>query len=157
MKKFYSFILLLLLTVNIISCGYQLRGTDEIKFKSISIAGGSASFTKILNKKFKQAGVKIESENAEKNLEIITDTYSKQILSLSSDGKVKEYKMKYKVSFRFKLKGGEWSAPINIETNRDYTYDDKNIIAKTEEELRIIKGMQEQIIRSMTMQISLSN
>ena len=36
MKKFYSFILLLLLTVNIISCGYQLRGTDEIKFKSIS-------------------------------------------------------------------------------------------------------------------------
>ena len=157
MKKFYSFILLLLLTVNIISCGYQLRGTDEIKFKSISISGGSVSFTKILKKKFKQAGVKIESENAEKNLEIITDTYSKQILSLSSDGKVKEYKMKYKVSFRFKLKRGEWSAPINIETNRDYTYDDKNIIAKTEEELRIIKGMQEQIIRSMTTQISLSN
>ena len=65
--------------------------------------------------------------------------------------------MKYKVSFRFKLKRGEWSAPINIETNRDYTYDDKNIIAKTEEEYRIIKGMQEQIIRSMTTQISLSN
>ena len=65
--------------------------------------------------------------------------------------------MKYKVSFRFKLKGSEWSAPINIETNRDYTYDDKNIIAKTEEEFRIVKGMQEQIIRSMTTQISLSN
>ena len=33
----------------------------------------------------------------------------------------------------------------------------ENIIAKTEEEYRIIKGMQEQIIRSMTTQISLSN
>ena len=157
MKKYLAFALLFILSINIASCGYQLRGADEIKFKSISIVGGSPSLAKVLKKKFKRKGVKIETGSAEKNLEIVTDSYSKEILSLSSAGKVKEYKIKYKISYRFKVKGGEWSNPINIEANRDYTYDDKNIIAKTKEESRIIKGMQEQLIRTMNNHISLSN
>ena len=157
MKKYLTLVFLILISVNIASCGYQLRGIDEIKFKSISIDGGSASFNKVLKKKFKRKGVKIETGNAEKILEIISDSYSKNILSLSSAGKVKEYKIKYKISYRFKVRGGEWSKQIDIETNRDYTYDDKNIIAKTKEESRIIKGMQEQLIRTITNQISISN
>ena len=39
---------------------------------------------------------------------------------------------------------------------RDYTYDDKNINAKTKEEARLIIGMQEQLIRRMVTQISVS-
>jgi len=156
MKKLLNYAFLILMSINIVSCGYQLRGVDELTFKTISITGGSPSFTKILNKKFKQSGIKINVENAEKYVEIINDTYSKVILSLSSAGKVQEYKITYKVSFRVKLKESGWGDPINIEAKRDYTYDDKNIIAKTEEESRIIKGMQEQLIRNMITQISLS-
>ena len=60
------------------------------------------------------------------------------------------------MSFRVKLNNGEWGDPINIETIRDYTYDDKNIIAKTEEESRLIEGMQEQLIRTIVTRISVS-
>ena len=63
MKKFYTFILLLLFLTNFISCGYQLRGVDGLNFKSVSIVGGSPGFTKLLKKKFKQAGVKVQEEN----------------------------------------------------------------------------------------------
>jgi LPS-assembly lipoprotein len=156
MKRIFNFILLLILTANIASCGYQLRGSQEINFKSITIVGGSSSFTKVLRKTFKQSGVKSQEKNAEKIVEIINDTFSKKILSLSSAGKVREYQINYKILFRFKSKDGQWSNSSNIETSRDYTYDDKNIIAKTKEETRLIKGMQEQLIRTIVTQISVT-
>jgi len=154
MKKFNSIILSLLLLVNITSCGYQFRGATEVNFVSISIDGGSPSFLKILKKQFKQSGVKVQERNSEKTLEITNDTFSKKILSLSAAGKVREYQINYKISFRFKSQDGEWSNSIDLEANRDFTYDDKNIIAKTEEESRLIKGMQEQLIRTIVNQIS---
>ena len=73
MKKIFNFIFLLIFTANIASCGYQLRGSQEINFKSITIIGGSPSFVKIMKKKFKQSGVKAQEENAEKILDIIND------------------------------------------------------------------------------------
>jgi LPS-assembly lipoprotein len=154
MKKFNSIILSLLLLVNITSCGYQFRGATDVNFVSISIDGGSPSFLKILKKQFKQSGVKVQERNSEKTLEITNDTFSKKILSLSAAGKVREYQINYKISFRFKSQDGEWGNSIDLEANRDYTYDDKNIIAKTEEESRLIKGMQEQLIRTIVNQIS---
>jgi LPS-assembly lipoprotein len=155
MKKILRFILLLILTSSFISCGYQLRGAQEISFKSISIDGGSKKFSKILKKKFNQSGVKINAVDSEISLEIINDNLSKEILSLSSKGKVREYQITYRVTYRVKSKDGEWGSAVKIETSRDYTFDDTNIISKTEEELRIIKGMQDQLIRTMVTQISI--
>ena len=156
MKKIFNFILLLILTANIVSCGYHLRGPQEVNFKSISINGGSKKFTKILKKKFNQSGVKINAVDSEISLEIINDNLSKEILSLSSKGKVREYQIIYRVTYRVKSKDGEWGSPVKIKTSRDYTFDDSNIIAKTEEELRIINGMQDQLIRTLVTQISVS-
>ena len=155
MKKILRFILLLVLTSSFISCGYQLRGAQEVSFKSISIDGGSKKFSKILKKKFNQSGVKINAVDSEISLEIINDNLSKEILSLSSKGKVREYQITYRVTYRVKSKDGEWGSAVKIETSRDYTFDDTNIISKTEEELRIIKGMQDQLIRTMVTQISI--
>ena len=157
MKKYYSLILPLLLLLNISSCGYQLRGTEGVAFESISIIGGSTSFVKILGKRLKQSGVKVQVKNSEKSLEITNDTFTKKILSLSSAGKIREYQINYKISFRFKSQAGEWSNLINLEANRDFTYDDKNIIAKTEEETRLIVGMQKQLIRTIITQMSVQN
>ena len=156
MKKILRFILLLILTSSFISCGYQLRGAQEVSFKSISIDGGSKKFSKILKKKFNQSGVKINAVDSEISLEIINDNLSKEILSLSSKGKVREYQIIYRVTYRVKSKDGEWGSPVKIKTSRDYTFDDSNIIAKTEEELRIINGMQDQLIRTLVTQISVS-
>ena len=154
MKKIFSFVFLLLLTASISSCGYQLRGVQEVNFESISINGGSTAFTKYLKKKFRQSGVKINTVDAERNIEIVNDSFTKKILSLSSKGRVKEYELTYTVSYRVKLQDNAWSSPIKIETSRDYTFDDASIIAKTEEESRLVKGMQEQLIRTIVTQIS---
>ncbi|MDC0183289.1 LPS assembly lipoprotein LptE [Nitrosomonadales bacterium] len=156
MEQILKYIFLIFISISIASCGFQFRGSDKLNFETISIVGGSPKFVKSLKKRFKQSKVRIETKNAQKNLEITDDTFSKKILSLSSSGKVKEYQITYKVTFRIKPKDGEWGELIAIETIRDYTYDDKNIIAKTEEESRLIEGMQEQLIRTIVTRISVS-
>ena len=139
------------------ACGFQLRGDIQANFDSISISGGTSSFNKTLQRKFRQAGITITSaSDAEKIVEIIENKFTKTILTLTGTGAVSEYQLDYNVIYRFKNKGGAWNLPVTIEATRTYTYDDSDILAKDEEEKRLVSGMEDQLIKTMTTQISLS-
>jgi LPS-assembly lipoprotein len=139
------------------ACGFQLRGDIQANFDSISISGGTSSFNKTLQRKFRQAGITIESRSkAEKNVEIIKNKFTKTILTLTGTGTVSEYQLDYFVTYRFKSEDGPWNLPITIEASRIYTYDDSDLLAKDEEEKRLLSGMEDQLIKTMATQISLS-
>jgi len=139
------------------ACGFQLRGDIQANFESISISGGTSSFNKTLQRKFRQAGITIESRSkAEKNVEIIKNKFTKTILTLTGTGTVSEYQLDYFVTYRFKSEDGPWNQPITIEASRIYTYDDSDLLAKDEEEKRLLSGMEDQLIKTMATQISLS-
>ena len=139
------------------ACGFQLRGDIQANFDSISISGGTSSFNKTLQRKFRQAGITITSaSDAEKIVEIIKNSFTKTILTLTGTGAVSEYQLDYIVTYRFKSKDGSWNLPVTIETSRTYTYDDSDILAKDEEEKRLVSGMEDQLIKTMATQISLS-
>ena len=139
------------------ACGFQLRGDIQANFDSISISGGTSSFNKTLQRKFRQAGITIESRSkAEKNVEIIKNKFTKTILTLTGTGTVSEYQLDYFVTYRFKSEDGPWNQPITIEASRIYTYDDSDLLAKDEEEKRLLSGMEDQLIKTMATQISLS-
>ena len=153
LKKLSIFGLILIIS----ACGFQLRGDINANFDSISIAGGTSSFNKTLQRKFRQAGITITSaSDAEKIVEIIKNNFTKTILTLTGTGAVSEYQLDYIVTYRFKSKDGSWNLPVTIETSRTYTYDDSDILAKDEEEKRLVSGMEDQLIKTMTTQISLS-
>ena len=156
MKRLFISVLILILTLAVSSCGFQLRGSLETSFKSIQINGGSPELVKQLKRNYKQSGIDVKDSSAEKTIEIITDKVNKRILSLKSTGTVSEYQLDYIFSYRIKSDLNEWGAPNTIEMSRSYTYDDSNRLAKQEEENSLIKGMREQIIRAMTSQISSS-
>ena len=147
-------ILILILTLSIMSCGFQLRGDLDNSFNSIQIDGGSLGFTKVLKKKYRRSGIEIKNSYADKSIEITKDEFSKSILSLNSTGKVREYQLNYHISYRIKNLSGKWGSEIRIKSRREYSYDDQNIVAKEQEEINLIKEMREQIIRTMTSQIS---
>ena len=75
---------------------------------------------------------------------------------MTGTGAVSEYQLDYDVTYRFKNKVGAWNLPVKIETTRTYTYDDSDILAKDEEEKRLVSGMEDQLIKTMATQISLS-
>ena len=139
------------------ACGFQLRGDIQANFDSISISGGTSSFNKTLQRKFRQAGISIKSTSeAEKIVDITENKFTKTILTLTGTGVVSEYQLDYFVTYRFKSQDGPWNLPITIEASRIYTYDDSDILAKDEEEKRLVSGMEDQLIKTMATQISLS-
>lgn len=153
MQTYAQKIIVAVLTLLMIACGFQLRGTIDANFKSLSVYGGSEGLSKHLKKRFKQSGIEINTQNPERILEIISDKLDKRILSLSSTGSVQEYELDYEVKYRFKTPQTEWSEQLAIKLTRTYTYDDEKRVAKELEEKNLIDGMRDEVVRSIVNQM----
>ena len=153
-KKLIAILLLLVIT----SCGFHMRGMTEISFKTISLEGKELSFTKNLKKILKTNKVAIVSptENPELRVELLSEESEKRILSLSGQGLVREFEIFYRVRYRIKTSDSEiWSQENIIETRKDFTYSDSNLIGKEEEERQLNEAMRNEAITNLFNQIQL--
>ena len=151
-KKLIAILLLLVIT----SCGFHLRGMTEISFKTISLEGKELSLTKNLKKILNTNKVAIVSftENPELRVELLSEESEKRILSLSGQGLVREFEIFYRVRYRIKASDSEiWSQENIIETRKDFTYSDSNLIGKEEEERQLNEAMRIEAITSLFNQI----
>src|SRR5687768_17263782 len=88
---------LLMLTLLLAACGFHLRGQGgfTFPFQTLFILSPNANAPFILDLKrdVQLYNVKLvdSSENAQLTLHIVSETMSKQILSLSDAGRVREY------------------------------------------------------------------
>ena len=151
-------IIVLLVLLMITSCGFHMRGMTEISFKTVSLEGKELSFTKNLKKVLNSNKVAIilPSENPELRVELIGEESEKRILSLSGQGLVREYEIFYRVRYRIKTTDSEtWSQENILETRRDFTYSDSNLIGKEEEERQLNESMRNEAITNLFNQIQL--
>ena len=151
-KKLIAILLLIVIT----SCGFHLRGMTEISYKTISLEGKELSLTKNLKKILNTNKVAIVSstENPELRVEFLSEESEKRILSLSGQGLVREFEIFYRVRYRIKASDSEiWSQENIIETRKDFTYSDSNLIGKEEEERQLNEVMRIEAITSLFNQI----
>ena len=140
------------------SCGFHMRGMTEISFKSISLEGKELSFTKNLRKVLNTNKVAIvpPTENPELRVELLGEESEKRILSFSGQGLVREYEIFYRVHYRIKTKDSEtWGQENILETRKDFTYSDSNLIGKEEEERQLNEAMRNEAITNLFNQIQL--
>ncbi|MGB7815799.1 MAG: LPS assembly lipoprotein LptE [Methylotenera sp.] len=150
-------LLYIVLVASLIGCGFHLRGTTDLSFNSIFIQGNTLVISKNLNKTLHTNGVKVldSAESAELLLEMVGEESEKRILSLSGRGKVNEFELYYRVHYRAKLAGAElWSPVQTIESRRDFSYSDANLLAKQGEEKRLNEGMQQDVISGLMRRLS---
>lgn len=153
-KKLIALLMLLIIS----SCGFHMRGMTEISFKTISLEGKELSFTKNLKKVLNSNKVAIVSstENPELRVELLSEESEKRILSLSGQGLVREFEIFYRVRYRVKTIDSEiWSQENIIETRKDFTYSDSNLIGKEEEERQLNEAMRNEAITNLFNQIQL--
>jgi LPS-assembly lipoprotein len=153
-KKLIALLMLLIIS----SCGFHMRGMTEISFKTISLEGKELSFTKDLKKVLNRNKVAIVSstENPELRVELLSEESEKRILSLSGQGLVREFEIFYRVRYRVKTIDSEiWSQENIIETRKDFTYSDSNLIGKEEEERQLNEAMRNEAITNLFNQIQL--
>jgi len=135
-----------------------MRGMTEISFKTISLEGKELSFTKNLKKilNSNKVAIVLPSENPELRVELIGEESEKRILSLSGQGLVREYEIFYRVRYRIKTTESEtWSQENTLETRRDFTFSDANLIGKEEEERQLNESMRNEAIANLFNQIQL--
>ena len=134
------------------SCGFQLRGTAELPFDSIHVpgSGGIALDLKRSIRSGSRTAVVDDPKQAQALLEFSLEVRQKEILSLTPEGRVREFRLLYRVGFRVHDgKGGEFVAPSTLQVARDMTYSDAQLLAKEAEEQTLYRDMQYDMVQQI--------
>ena len=158
-KLFYcQFSLLLLCATILTACGFQLRGKANLSFHDIYIQGATLSISKDLKERltFNDVTIVDSPEKAELMLELISESSEKRILSLSGKGVVSEYQLFYRVLFRLRDRSSEtWESVQTILQERDYSFDNSQLLAKESEEARLNNDMHADAVRQILRRLSI--
>jgi LPS-assembly lipoprotein len=128
------------------ACGFQLRGAAQLPFNSIFVQAPPTSQFAIQMRRAVRAGSSTRlsdtPERAEVILQIVNELQEKQILSLSGGGRVSEYLLRYRVSFRLTdSKNREHIPASEIVLRRDYSYSDDQSLAREFDEAQLYRDM----------------
>lgn len=154
--------LLLSLVLALAACGFHLRGSGlndmEFAFKSLYLkARGESPFVADLRSALKanQVALVAAPDQAELVLEVVSELASRQILSLSGSGRVREFQLFYRVSLRaYDSQRNDWLPPEEISLSRIMTYDDEQVFAKQQEEALLYKDMRSDAVAQAMRRLS---
>ena len=138
------------------ACGFQLRGSSQtaLPFKTIYLGFAENSPLGTELRRYIRAGggttvVKTQQE-AEAILDVLSETREKAILSLNSQGRVREYSLYYKFNFRVRNKDGKlFLAPTNITLKRDISFNEALVLSKEAEEASLYRDMQSDLVQQI--------
>jgi len=149
-----SFIVMLTAVLLLSACGFQLRGAAPLPFNTIFVQAPPTSQFATQLRRAVQAGsstrLTIAPEQAEVLLQILNEVQEKQILSLSGGGRVSEYLLRYRVSFRLTdSKNREHIPASEIMLQRDYSYSDSQALSAELEEAQLYRDMRDDAVRQL--------
>ena len=129
------------------ACGFQLRGTASLPFETLYISSPAGNPIGTDLRRFVKAGTTTrivdDPKNAAAILEVISAVNEKQIMSVSGGGRVREFELRYRVSFRLiDAKGAELIPANEIALRRILPFTDAQVVAKEGEEAMLVREMQ---------------
>jgi LPS-assembly lipoprotein len=154
--------LLLSMVLALAACGFHLRGSDlkdmQFAFKSLYLKARSESpFVADLRSALRASQVALTAapDQAELVLEVVSEQASRQILSLSGSGRVREFQLFYRVSLRaYDSQRTDWLPAEEIALSRIMTYDDEQVFAKQQEEALLYKDMRSDAVAQAMRRLS---
>ena len=134
------------------SCGFHLRGEAHYPFDTLYVNSPTAQPLTTELKRSLQGGASAQlvasADLAQVILDITAVENNKQILSLTSGGKVREFLLTKRVLFRVHDKeGNDWLPTAEVVVRRTYTYSDTEALAKSYEEQRLWTDMQDDAVQ----------
>jgi LPS-assembly lipoprotein len=148
--------IVLMLTLLLGACGFHLRGQGAfaLPFQMLYVksANDYAPFITELKRAIEVNGVQITDtpDQAQLTLQIVSEVTDRQILSLSGGGRVREYRLQYRISLRaYDQKQQDWLAPEEVTLRRDFSYDDTQVLAKEQEEALLYQNMRSDAVQQI--------
>jgi LPS-assembly lipoprotein len=146
--------LLLASSLLLSACGFQLRGAYNLPYESLYVDLPPASIIGAGLKRQIRAGngtrLTETKEEAQGTFIQVTELRERQILSLSSSGRVREVRLRFRYAYRVvDPKGRDLVPTTGLELTRDATYDDSAILAKDQEEQLLWRDMENDLVQQL--------
>lgn len=144
------------------ACGFRPRGANglyRMPFHTIYLGFSESSPLGVeLRRNLRGAdGVTVvdDASRAEAKLDVVSESRGKVILSLNSQGRVREYLLTYTLVFKVRdNKDAELLPPTEISLKRSIAFNENQTLAKESEEVLLYRDMQsdlvQQILRRLT-------
>jgi LPS-assembly lipoprotein len=141
------------------SCGFQLRGQARLPFENLYVAVPEISLLGTELKRNIIAGTHTKLVNdpaqAQAILSVSAEERSKTILSFDTSGRVREFQLRYRLSFRLSdAKGRDYLPQSEIRLTRDISFNDAQVLAKESEELLLYRDMQSDMVQQILRRLS---
>ena len=150
---------ILVLVVLLPGCGFQLRGQASLPFSTLYLPPTGALVVELRRNVAAGTQTKLvdQAKDAEAVFTLLHEVREKVILSLDTNGRVREFQLRYRVGFQVAdLKGGMYIEPSEIFLTRDVTFNDAEILAKESEEGLLYRDMQTDMVQQMVRRIAAS-
>lgn len=169
--------LVLLLVGLLAACGFKLRGSadlpaHQLPFSTIALSlAPTSEFYAQLKRTIEasSAGTRVaDASQAEAILAVLGDTSQKNILSLNTSGRVREYQLVRTFSFKVQANNPsaapapqvkytdapvvaptEYIAPSTIVLRREVTYSDDLVLSKEAEEVLLWRDIQNDLVQQL--------
>lgn len=160
--KIFTRLLLLAAALSLAGCGFHMRGHNNMQvklaFDSVYLrSAGDTPFVTDLRKALALNKVKVteSAEEATITLDIISEATEKQILTLSTAGKVLEYDLRYRISLSaYDKQLAYWLPVAEIALNRVMAYDDAQVLAKELEQAVLYRDMRTDAVAQVLRRLS---
>lgn len=160
-KRRFVFVLSVTAAMVISGCGFQLRGSgtqSDLPFRTMHVALPDTSSLGAHLRRNIGAGtttIAAEPKAAEAVVEVLSEVQNKEVLSLNSQGRVRENALFYRVVFRVKnSKGTDFLPPTEIVLKRVMSFNESQVLAKEMEEASLYRDMQGDMARQILRRIA---
>ena len=136
------------------SCGFQLRGSTELPFRTLWVGFSDASPLGTEFRRYIRGGTSTklvdDPATAEAKLQVLSEARDREIRSVDGTGQVREYTLYYVFVFRVDDgHGRDFIAPTRITLKRDISVDNNTILAKQAEEDLLYRDMQSDLVQQL--------
>ena len=153
-NPWYKPLVALCLAITVGGCGFQLRGSANLPWESLYVDLPDNNALGAELKRNLRAGTKTRivdrRDDAQAVLQANAESRGKTILSINSNGAVREFRLKYQFAYRIIDKQGkDISAPGDLLIERDYSFNDNQVLAKESEEALLYRDMQTDMVQQI--------
>ena len=142
------------------ACGFQLRGSYSLPYESIFVGIPDSSVIGAgLKRQIRASGTRLADSAKDAQATFLQTAEAREpiILSLSGAGRVREKRLRYRYGYRVvDDKGRDLIPPGIIELNRDITYADSDVLAKTQEEDLLWRDMENDLVQQLLRRLSMT-
>jgi len=133
-------------------CGFQLRGAYSLPYESIFLATGDSVIGAGLKRQIRASGTRVADTKDDAQVAFLPTGEFRDavILSLSSAGRVREKRLRYRYAYRIVDGKGRDLVPQGyVELTRDISYADSATLAKTQEEELLWRDMENDLVQQL--------